>query len=95
MSTPAGNAAKKSRWTFLAALLAIIGLIILTGAGLCTAQVSLGILASADPSTWKTEADRTQALMFLSIGLAVGVPTMLLGLALVIIGFRMRRKEQP
>jgi hypothetical protein len=94
VSTPAGNSAKKSRWTLLAALLAIVGLIVLTGAGLCTAQVSLGILASMDPTILKTEADRTQALMFLYVGLAVGVPTMLLGLALVIVGFRMRRGER-
>jgi hypothetical protein len=82
------------RWTVAAAVVAIIGLFILTVSSLCTGIAGFGMLAGVfdNPSSLSSNEWATLIGTLVTLALIGGVP-MLIGFFIALLGFRMRKKE--
>ena len=82
------------RWTFAAAVVAIIGLFILTTSGLCTGLVGIGMLATIFTNTSSPSNNEWATLLgtLLTLAMVGGIP-MLIGFLIARSGFRMRKRD--
>lgn len=96
MSTPEAPAKSPGRrhWTVGAAVVAVIGLLILTTSGLCTGIFGLGMIYSVVSEAGSLKGDAILAVLSgLGTVLVFGGIPMLVGFFLTRWGFRMRKKD--
>jgi hypothetical protein len=94
MSMPDAPVKPRRRWTFIAAVVAIIGLLILTASGLCVGLVGFGMLDTIFTESGSLKASTLPGFLsaLMTLAMVGGIP-MLLGFLLTWAGFRMRKKE--
>lgn len=96
MSTPEVPMPPQPRrhWTVAAAIVAIIGLIILTVSGLCTGIFGIGMIYSVVSEAGRINSTAVYAVLsgLGTVALFGGIP-MLIGFLIARSGFRMRKKE--
>lgn len=94
MPTPEGPLKIVPRWTFAAAVAAIIGILIFATSGLCTGIMGIGMLLSVFDNTSSLSNTEWATLLGTLATLATigGIP-MLIGFLVARSGFRMRKKE--
>jgi hypothetical protein len=96
MSTPDEPRKPQVRrsWTFGAAVVAIIGLVILTISGLCTSVMGFGMVYAVFSESSSLPANEWAALLStLEMVMLIGGIPMLIGFLIARAGFKMRKKE--
>lgn len=82
------------RWTFAAAIVAIIGLMILTISGLCTGIMGIGMLYSIVTEAGSLNSATISGLLSgLGMVAVVGGIPIVIGLLITRAGFGMRKKD--
>ena len=82
------------RWTFGAAVVAIIGLVILTVSGLCTGVTGFGMLYAVFSESGSSSANEWAILLGTlgTVAMIGGIP-MLVGFLILRSGWKMRKRE--
>jgi len=94
MSMPERPGEPPRRWTVAAAIVAIIGLIILTISGLCTGAFGIGMIASVISEAGRLNSTTIFAVLsgLATVVIVGGIP-MLIGFFITRAGFKMRKRD--